>query len=126
MPAQFLRNHNGLTPVPRNLLPNLQQAVAGACQNQHPAFFRTANRVIVFQLNGVSYRIDVDQANDQAARQQMNLQPGQEMLYAQLQTGSRTFANIVYPAQSGMVQLSTLIVALQQSMARRAIFTAIH
>lgn len=126
MPAQFLRHHNGISPLPHNLLQNLQQAVAVACQNQHPAFFRTANRVITFQFDNKTYRIDVDQANDQAARQQMNLQPGQEMLYAQLQTGSRTFANIVYPAQSGMVQLNTLIVALQQSMAGRAIFTAIH
>lgn len=126
MPAQFLRNHNGISPLPRNDLQALQDAVDDACQNHHAAFFRTADRVITFQFDNKTYRIDVDQANDQAARQQMNLQPGQEMLYAQLQTGSRTFANIVYPAQSGMVQLNTLIVALQQSMARRAIFTAIH
>lgn len=127
MAAQFLRNDARLTPISRNMLRILQDDVEEACENQHAKFFRIANRVITFRESNVNYRIDVDAAVDAAARQQMNLPAATDMLYAQLQTGSgQTIANIVYPANEGLVQLGTLVSALQQSMARRAVFTAIH
>ena len=127
MAAQFLKNDTRLTPVPHNMLKILQDAVEEACENRHEKFFRIANRVITFRESNVNYRIDVDAATDADARRQMTLPDSTGMLYAQLQTGSgQTIANIVYPANMGSVQLNTLVSALQQSMARRAVFTAIH
>lgn len=127
MAAQFLRNDTRLTPISRSMLRILKDDVEEACENQHTKFFRIANRAITFRESNVNYRIDVDTATDADARRQMNLPASTGMLYAQLQTGSgQTIANIVYPANEGSVQLGTLVSALQQSMARRAIFTAIH
>ena len=126
MPAQLLRRDTRLTPVNVGVLPTLQPAVATACHNKHSSFFRVANRVITFDVGKVNYRIDVGRASDNRARQQMNLGTDDGMLYAQLQTGSgQTIANIVYPEDDTKVQLTTLITALQQSMANRSVYTAI-
>lgn len=127
MAAQLLRLSTDLTPVsPKGLLRELKDAVSTACQNKHWAFFRPVDDVIKFSHNGVNYRIDVAVATDEEARQRMGL-PDNKMFYAQIQTRSgQTIATIIYPQNTGLVQLNTLITALQMSMEKRAFYTAIH
>lgn len=127
MAEQFLRIHSGLTSISNSKRPQIVSAMTRACGKNFYAFFRLANNVITFMECGTRFRIDVSEANDSEAHQQMGLRDGDEgkMFYAQLQAGKETYATIVYPQNDEMVQIGTLIAALQMSIENGAVYTAI-
>lgn len=126
MAAELLRYSSGLTRLTNQALRKLKVEVDTACRGKFSAFFRPISRVITFEYNGNNFRIDVDIAHDNEARRQMGMGTNAPIYYAQLQSGTLTYATIIYPQDENLVQLSTLTDALKKSMEHQSFYTAIN